>query len=388
MLTISEQDIVLGQTAHDKRAAITTIAGLMAERGLVAPGYEAGMQTREQLSATYLANGIAIPHGTTDTRHQVISTGIQIVQFPKGINWGDEGQKAYIAIGIAATSDEHLNILRQLTRIVGKDDLQERLRTVTTKAELMGLLNSEPDDKPTSLAFDESLVELALPVRTLVELVASSCALLGNRNLVNNEFIVHQVSNDPLFLGHGLWLATGETGVLQSSAALLTVAQPFQHQGLPVHGLVMIASANDSTRPLLEQLAQLIHDNHHDKLLTPIGTPADKVALLTGHANSDNSAQSAHIFTIRNPHGLHTRPSAVLLATITRFKSAIKVANATTMGEFREGRSLPNIMGLGLNRGEQITITADGPDAEAAIAAIGAVINAGLGEPVDEQQIA
>ena len=37
----------------------------------------------------------------------VKKTGVQVFQFPQGIEWG-EGNIAYIVIGIAARSDEHL----------------------------------------------------------------------------------------------------------------------------------------------------------------------------------------------------------------------------------------------------------------------------------------
>jgi phosphocarrier protein FPr len=46
----------------------------------------------------------------------VLKTGVQVYQFPQGVTWG-EGQTAYVAIGIAASSDEHLGLLRQLTHV-------------------------------------------------------------------------------------------------------------------------------------------------------------------------------------------------------------------------------------------------------------------------------
>jgi phosphocarrier protein FPr len=43
----------------------------------------------------------------------VLKTGVQVYQFPQGVTWGEV---AYVAIGIAASSDEH-GLLRQLTRL-------------------------------------------------------------------------------------------------------------------------------------------------------------------------------------------------------------------------------------------------------------------------------
>lgn len=89
------------------------------------------MLAREQQTSTFLGNGIAIPHGTTDTRDQVLKTGVQVYQFRR-VSPG-EGQTAYVAIGIAASSDEHLGLLRQLTHVLSLiDAVAEQLKTATT----------------------------------------------------------------------------------------------------------------------------------------------------------------------------------------------------------------------------------------------------------------
>lgn len=61
------------------------------QAGNVAEGYVNGMLAREQQTSTFLGNGIAIPHGTTDTRDQVLKTGVQVFQFPEGVTWGRPG---------------------------------------------------------------------------------------------------------------------------------------------------------------------------------------------------------------------------------------------------------------------------------------------------------
>ena len=89
------------------------VAQKMVDAGLIEAPYVDGMLRRN--SELYLSgNGIAIPHGTTDTREQVKQTGVRVLHFADGVNWGD-GQIAHVVIGIAARSDEHLGILRQLT---------------------------------------------------------------------------------------------------------------------------------------------------------------------------------------------------------------------------------------------------------------------------------
>ena len=44
---------------------------------------------------------------------------------------GGEGNIAYVVIGIAARSDEHLALLRQLTHVLGDEDTAAQLATLT-----------------------------------------------------------------------------------------------------------------------------------------------------------------------------------------------------------------------------------------------------------------
>lgn len=111
MLELSENNIHLNAKASDKQQAIEMAAAALEQAGYVESGYLAGMLAREGQTSTFLGNGIAIPHGTLDTRAMVKKTGVQVFQFPQGIEWS-EGNIAYVVIGIAARSDEHLALLR------------------------------------------------------------------------------------------------------------------------------------------------------------------------------------------------------------------------------------------------------------------------------------
>lgn len=150
MFQLSVQDIHPGEKAGDKEEAIRQVAAALVQAGNVAEGYVNGMLAREQQTSTFLGNGIAIPHGTTDTRDQVLKTGVQVFQFPEGVTWGD-GQVAYVAIGIAASSDEHLGLLRQLTHVLSDDSVAEQLKSATTAEELRALLMGEKQSEQLKL---------------------------------------------------------------------------------------------------------------------------------------------------------------------------------------------------------------------------------------------
>jgi len=82
-------------------------------------------------------------------------------------------------------------------------------------------------------------------------------------------------------------------------------------------------------------------------------------------------------FTISNKLGLHARPSAQLTQTASAFASEVWIAKA---GRRVNAKSIMGVMMLAAGRGSVVTVDADGPDADAAIAAIGRLIDSGFGE--------
>jgi phosphocarrier protein FPr len=84
------------------------------------------MLAREQTMSTYLGNGVSIPHGEYDNREDIIQTGISVLQIPAGVEWED-GEKAYLVIGIAASSDEHVGVLASLAEVIEDEDMTRKL---------------------------------------------------------------------------------------------------------------------------------------------------------------------------------------------------------------------------------------------------------------------
>ena len=99
MLELTIEQISMGQTAVDKSAALQLLADKLVADGLVAEGYLSGLQAREAQGSTFLGQGIAIPHGTPETRELVFTTGVRLLQFPEGVDWGD-GQMVHHAIPV------------------------------------------------------------------------------------------------------------------------------------------------------------------------------------------------------------------------------------------------------------------------------------------------
>lgn len=74
--------------------------------------------------------------------------------------------------------------------------------------------------------------------------------------------------------------------------------------------------------------------------------------------------------TVENPHGLHARPAARLVQTVSAFDAAVRVWNRTAGRGPADGRSLNAVATLGVTAGDRIEIEATGADADNAIAAI------------------
>ncbi|MGR6832067.1 fused PTS fructose transporter subunit IIA/HPr protein [Aliivibrio wodanis] len=377
MLTLTKNDITLQQAATDKTTAIKAIAKQLTEKGLVAEKYVEGMLNREQQNSTFLGNGIAIPHGTTDTRDLVNNTGVAVHHFPQGVNWGD-GNVAYVAIGIAAKSDEHLGILKQLTKVLSADGVEEKLKQAKTEADIIALLNG---DVQFEADFDASLIQLLFPASDMIQMSAVAGGLLKNSGNAENQFVAELVTKEPTHLGKGLWLVSTDKGVKRSGMSIVTTANGCEFNGLPVKGLIAIASCNASHKSFLTTITKVVSEQQQDSILS--ATSEQLLAMFststeetTVSVDADNTAT----FKIKNAHGLHARPGAMLVAEAKKYESKITVLNVNGDGKSVNAKSLMKVIALGVKHGHELQFTADGSDAKEALAGIGAAIASGLGE--------
>lgn len=374
MFQLSQQDIHLGAAASGKQEAIRQVATALTSAGCVSAAYVDGMLQRELQTSTYLGNGIAIPHGTTDTRDLVLNTGVQVFQFPQGIEWG-EGQTAYVVIGIAARSDEHLALLRQLTHVLSDDSVAEQLAKTTSAEELRSLLMGEK--LAAEFKFDVSLIAVDVAADSLMTLQALNAGRLQKIGAVNAQFVSDVITRKPLNLGQGIWLSDSTEGNLTSAATVSRPALAFEEEGEKVALLLTVAVADQQPLTVLNYLSDLLVSQKAERLLN-----ADAVgvlALLTSEVAEESAVLSAE-YMVRNEHGLHARPGTALVNVIKQFSSEITVTNLDGSGKPANGRSLMKVVALGVKKGHHLRFTASGDDAEAALKAIGEAISEGLGE--------
>jgi phosphotransferase system HPr (HPr) family protein len=81
-------------------------------------------------------------------------------------------------------------------------------------------------------------------------------------------------------------------------------------------------------------------------------------------------------FEVASELGLHARPAGEFAATASQFASEISVmrADASDPDDWVSGRSVLSLLGLAASRGTRLRLRAEGPDAEAALAALGALL--------------
>ncbi|WP_411131992.1 fused PTS fructose transporter subunit IIA/HPr protein [Vibrio vulnificus] len=379
MLKLTSSDITLQQSADNKLDAIKNIAAALTEKGLVEQGYVEGMLNREAQNSTFLGNGIAIPHGTTDTRDLVQNTGVAVHHFPHGVEWGD-GNKVYLAIGIAAKSDEHLGILKQLTKVLSADGVEARLQQATTEQEIIALLNGEVQ---LEADFDAASIQLIFPASDMIQMSAVAGGLIKNSGNAGSQFVAELVTKTPTHLGKGLWLVGSDVSVTRTAVSFVTTANDCEYQGTPVKGLLAFGACNNAHQAILANLTQLVYQGKQETLLS--ANAEQVIAMLSGESGANASLEPATsgntaVFKVKNAHGLHARPGAMLVAEAKKFESTIKVANLDGDRSVVNAKSLMKVIALGVKHGHQLQFTAEGPDASQALEAIGAAIASGLGE--------
>lgn len=101
-----------------------------------------------------------------------------------------------MAIGIAASGDEHLGLLRQLTHVLSDDAVAEQLKSATTAEELRALLMGEKQSE--ALKLDNETLMLDVVASDLVTLQALNAARLKEVGAADTAFVTRTINDKPL----------------------------------------------------------------------------------------------------------------------------------------------------------------------------------------------
>ncbi len=122
---LKRENILTDCQRAEKNDIIRKAGAMLVKSGYVDEDYVEGMIRREQTFCTNIGNGIGLPHGTDDCKQNVKHSGIVVLTFPNGTDWGGEDVK--IVIGIAGVGDEHLDILANIAGALAMQTDVDRL---------------------------------------------------------------------------------------------------------------------------------------------------------------------------------------------------------------------------------------------------------------------
>jgi mannitol/fructose-specific phosphotransferase system IIA component len=146
MTAILSQDAVrLGLRASDRSDAVRQSGQVLVDIGAVEPPYIDAMLQREEQISTSLGEGFAIPHGTDESRRWIRETRLAFLQFPDGVDWGDDN--VIVCVGIAARGDEHVGLLARLAEVLVVPEQAARLRAAGEVDEVLSILGSGFEEK-------------------------------------------------------------------------------------------------------------------------------------------------------------------------------------------------------------------------------------------------
>ena len=133
---------MVSQTIETKEDATQISGQLLVDNGYVDEEYISSMHEKLEKEgyATYIGNGVAIPHGMEDGKQFVKSTGISILQIPEGVEWN--GERAYIVVGIAAKDDDHMDVLSKLAELIEDPDDAKELWQISDANQIFELFSN------------------------------------------------------------------------------------------------------------------------------------------------------------------------------------------------------------------------------------------------------
>ena len=293
MLSLTADSVRMQATARSKEEALSVLCEILVADGLTTPEYLQGLKDRENQSSTYLGQGIAIPHGTPDSRSSIKKTGVRLVHFADGVQWNDVGDVVYLAVVIAAQSDEHLQILQSLTRALN-DDVATQIQQATTAEALIEALGATK--KPLRLS--DALIITDSLASDVDELYLQAAQLLKKQGVISSLFLP---KHTPTQLSDAVSavILEEQQGIHQSALAMVANAK---------QALAVITAEKSVDRAALSQLldtlmSQSLADAIHQK-------DTQLTLQLLGIQNQANWPSASVV--LANDHGLHARPATAL----------------------------------------------------------------------------
>jgi PTS system mannitol-specific IIA component len=138
VLSIGQVRIHSGAATREE--AMKEAADILQSAGAVTDAYYDAMLQREQTVSTYMGNELAIPHGTNETKNEILESALSVVRYDGGVDW--DGNPVTFVVGIAGKGDEHLEILSQIAILFSDEDDVARLKAAPSPEALFEILSA------------------------------------------------------------------------------------------------------------------------------------------------------------------------------------------------------------------------------------------------------
>ncbi len=119
------ENVRVGCKADTKENVIRAVGQMLADTGYVNQSYVDAMVKREESFSTYMGNELALPHGVEEAKKEIKASGIAVMVFPEGTDWG--GEQVKVVVGIAGVGEEHLQILSVIAEQALEEGCMERI---------------------------------------------------------------------------------------------------------------------------------------------------------------------------------------------------------------------------------------------------------------------
>ncbi|WP_300413425.1 PTS mannitol transporter subunit IICBA [uncultured Oscillibacter sp.] len=138
-ILLEKKNIILNCKPVSPEEAIKAVGRLMVESGYVEEAYIQGMLDREKSFSVAIGSHVAIPHGTEESRKAIKKTGLIVMTYPEGIEWGEDTVR--LVVGIASTGEDHLGILGKIVEVAETEEDTDKLVDNASVDQLYKLLN-------------------------------------------------------------------------------------------------------------------------------------------------------------------------------------------------------------------------------------------------------
>lgn len=225
--------------------------------------------------------------------------------------------------------------------------------------------------------------------RTKDEAIDLVGSVLVEQGLVTDAYVAAMHDREAVvstYLGNGVAIPHGTSAahdaIRATGLAVLQVPDGVRWDDEPATLVIGIAARDEEHIDVLSRLATVLEDEALCVRLSQTSDPLEIHRVLTidpatedgGFADGRSPATAfARTVVVTNPAGLHARPAAQIVARLRAFDASVGIATAA---RHADARSITSLLALGASRGDEVTVTADGPDGAGALAAVLEIVQA------------